>query len=96
MAGPVGGFPGGGPSARSTTRCTVVVGSGFLPGLRVLSPFSPALQREFVALPGHFGSAAVRAWVAGPAGDEITAEICSRLQNLVGFGRPQLEYPFLP
>jgi hypothetical protein len=34
--------PGGGPSARSTTRCTVPAGSGFLPGLRVLSRVSPA------------------------------------------------------
>src|SRR5206468_6757565 len=35
--------PVGGPSARSTTRCTVAAGSGFLPGLRVLSRVSPAI-----------------------------------------------------
>ena len=34
--------PGGGPSARSTTLCTVLVGSGGLPGLRVLSRVSPS------------------------------------------------------
>ena len=34
--------PGGGPSARSTTRCTVSGGSGGLPGLRVLSRASPS------------------------------------------------------
>ena len=34
--------PGGGPSVSSTTLCTVVVGSGCLPGLRVLSRVSPA------------------------------------------------------
>src|ERR1700737_1461618 len=34
--------PGGGPSARSTTLCTVPVGSGCLPGLRVLSRVSPS------------------------------------------------------
>jgi len=34
--------PGGGPSARSTTRCTLAAGSGFLPGLRVLSRVSPS------------------------------------------------------
>src|SRR5437870_4049220 len=33
--------PGGGPSARSTTLCTVPVGSGGLPGFRVLSRVSP-------------------------------------------------------
>src|SRR6185436_5898741 len=32
--------PGGGPSVRSTTRCTTVAGSGCLPGLRVLSRVS--------------------------------------------------------
>src|SRR4029079_14110764 len=34
--------PGGGPSAKSTTRCTVAAGSGGLPGLRVLSRVSPS------------------------------------------------------
>lgn len=34
--------PGGGPSARSTTLCTVSVGSGGMPGLRVLSRVSPS------------------------------------------------------
>src|SRR5713101_1426140 len=34
--------PGGGPSAKSITRCTVAAGSGGLPGLRVLSRVSPA------------------------------------------------------
>ncbi len=34
--------PGGRPSAKSTTRCTVAAGSGGLPGLRVLSRVSPA------------------------------------------------------
>ncbi len=34
--------PGGGPSARSTTLCTVSVDSGCLPGLRVLSRVSPS------------------------------------------------------
>src|SRR5262245_50284400 len=35
--------PGGGPSARSTTRCMVATGSGRFPGLRVLSRVSPAI-----------------------------------------------------
>jgi pimeloyl-ACP methyl ester carboxylesterase len=34
--------PGGGPNAKSTTRFTVSGGSGFLPGLRVLSRTSPS------------------------------------------------------
>jgi hypothetical protein len=34
--------PGAGPSARSTTRCTVPGGNGSLPGMRVLSRVSPA------------------------------------------------------
>src|SRR3954469_14798412 len=34
--------PGGGPSVRSTTRCTTETGSGCLPGLRVLSRVSPS------------------------------------------------------
>jgi hypothetical protein len=34
--------PGGGDSAKSTTRCTVTTASGGLPGLRVLSRVSPA------------------------------------------------------
>src|SRR6516225_4126363 len=34
--------PGGGPSAKSITRCTVAAGSGGLPGLRVLSRVSPS------------------------------------------------------
>src|SRR5665647_3506544 len=34
--------PGGGPNAKSTTRCTVSVDSGGLPGLRVLSRNSPS------------------------------------------------------
>src|SRR6202451_2681017 len=34
--------PGGGPSARSTTLCTVSVDSGCLPGVRVLSRVSPS------------------------------------------------------
>src|SRR3984893_7608247 len=34
--------PGGGPKARSTTRCTVLGGSGGLPGLRGLSRNSPS------------------------------------------------------
>jgi hypothetical protein len=34
--------PGGGPSAKSTTRCAVSGGSGGLPGLRVLSRASPS------------------------------------------------------
>ena len=34
--------PGGGDSAKSTTRCTPATGSGGLPGLRVLSRVRPA------------------------------------------------------
>ena len=41
-ARPMGCSPAGGPSAKSTTRCTVVGDSGCLPGLRVLSRASPA------------------------------------------------------
>ena len=35
--------PGGGPSVSSITLCTVIVGSGCLPGLRVLSRVRPAM-----------------------------------------------------
>src|SRR5436190_15737063 len=41
-AGPVGGFPRRHPKRQIATRCTVATGSGFLPGLRVLSRISPA------------------------------------------------------
>ena len=48
--------PGGGPSARSITCCTVSVGSGGLPGLRVLSrnsPSTPSGHEALLPTPDH-------------------------------------------
>src|SRR6266480_4897648 len=74
--------PGGIPSARSTTRCTVATGSGFLPGLRVLSRISPATP-----------SAMNRACHRHTTGFDLPGGTCRQrgvldvaLERLAGFG----------